>query len=637
MHPSLKSRYLDNLPPSQRRVAIAACADFHTFDDLERLLDLLSEQSLEERVRFLPVFYINLDPANIPNAAQLDGMTKTLQDSIQCAVESLERMAEGAGPELWPRAWAWYSFLHTYWDALDGLTPDKGMFYVSFLRGAGRLHDHQLTGKLITSTPGFRILVAKSWALLPAIGGKDPIYTIAVLQELYGFFPDANVGDPASFAEFIEGAGGRMADLAALVISYIHRILNPQSMLYSNVVAYVDRVITFICDADSFSRTKKQEWLIIPPGPFCRCLLDRGLIGALVAALRTLATKCHSDTIYVLRDCLKLLRRNQAVDAGLLQALMQCATRTSTDGFKSNLQQLLCVTIPQALVNCYVVLGIKAALPEITALVAKAPPAFRESLLNAGWIYVECLVQNRVAVPTDREPAKACDNIEVLRFCPYFWCNEIFAKAEFQRCSGCKSLYYCSSACQTADWKRRHRKACRFYGALELTERAEPELDPRERSYLRKLLHRDWEAAHIEVCAKQIKFMADNPPSALFLTLFDYSRRTVDVTVDVEVHAIPDSQAARALKAQAPYEWADIVARARNSGGRMHVHVMRVPAGAGEGVMRYWVVPLRSNSAAIHETLRLMAPGMPEDRGAILALMEKEDTALLKLKVDEIH
>ncbi|KAJ7138583.1 hypothetical protein C8R46DRAFT_1361666 [Mycena filopes] len=641
MHPSLKIRYLDALPLTMRRVAIAACADSRTYDELERLLGVVDGQSLEERVRFLPVFYTNLDPANIPRAAQLDGMTEAVEDYILCAVESLERLLmlsvpPAAGPDLWPRIWAWCNFLYTYWDALEGLTTEETMFYITFLRGVGRLHDHGPTRKLITSTPGFRVLVAKSWSLFPAIDEKNPLYMTAVLQELSGFFVDVEVGNPAFFDEFVEGAGGHISDFAALVISYFHRLLDPESMLYSKVADYVNRLLSFICDADSFSRAEK-ETLNVPPGRFCRCLLDHGLVGALVAALRTLATVCKpdNDDVYVLRDCLKFLRRiiqtspgylylRQAIDAGLVHAAMQCATRESTEGFSSNLKQLLCWTIPDALVNYHVVLGIKAALPEIEALVAKAPPAFRKSIFDVGWQQLQEVVTQRAAVLTDEfrlESSKACDNRE---------CNAISAKADFHRCSGCKSLYYCSSACQTADWKRRHRKACRFYRTLELSEHAEPDLDPRERAYLRKLIHHDWNRGHIGVCARQIKFIADNPSTALFLTLFDYSK----CDVEIEVHAVPKSQVARALKAQAPQEWADIVARALNSDGRMQLHVMRVHSGVE--ATRYWVVPFRSNSAAIHDTLRSMAPSMPEDRGVILELMAQADRIFLHPDFNDI-
>lgn len=43
-----------------------------------------------------------------------------------------------------------------------------------------------------------------------------------------------------------------------------------------------------------------------------------------------------------------------------------------------------------------------------------------------------------------------------------FTCASCFKKSvkELKHCAGCKSVYYCSQACQKADWKLTHKKEC---------------------------------------------------------------------------------------------------------------------------------------------------------------------------------
>ncbi|KAF8188585.1 hypothetical protein K438DRAFT_2019304 [Mycena galopus ATCC 62051] len=50
--------------------------------------------------------------------------------------------------------------------------------------------------------------------------------------------------------------------------------------------------------------------------------------------------------------------------------------------------------------------------------------------------------------------------------------------------------------------------------------------------------------------------------------------------------------------------WADILARARRSHGRMQVHIMRVPEGRSA---RFWAIPLRTADSRVHELIHRFA------------------------------
>ncbi|KAF8168108.1 hypothetical protein B0H34DRAFT_684248 [Crassisporium funariophilum] len=46
--------------------------------------------------------------------------------------------------------------------------------------------------------------------------------------------------------------------------------------------------------------------------------------------------------------------------------------------------------------------------------------------------------------------------------CAYTKCpSQMFSLSQLKHCSRCKSVYYCSAACQTSDWKTRHKPLCK--------------------------------------------------------------------------------------------------------------------------------------------------------------------------------
>ena len=52
-----------------------------------------------------------------------------------------------------------------------------------------------------------------------------------------------------------------------------------------------------------------------------------------------------------------------------------------------------------------------------------------------------------------------------------FTCGLCFKKSvkPFERCSGCKIIYYCSAKCQKEDWKKGHKKECKEFAKFQQT------------------------------------------------------------------------------------------------------------------------------------------------------------------------
>ncbi|KAJ7134088.1 hypothetical protein C8R43DRAFT_640269 [Mycena crocata] len=194
---------------------------------------------------------------------------------------------------------------------------------------------------------------------------------------------------------------------------------------------------------------------------------------------------------------------------------------------------------------------------------------------------------------------KACDNSE---------CGAILDKSQFRRCSKCKSSYYCSHECQDSDWQHgRHRLICNAMKILSLTDgtRLCSSNSIRERSFMRAILHNDYHESIRGIYEGQVKFMAAHPDSGPFFTLFDY---TV-IPMRSSIESVAAWPLTTALDGVGP-EWKDMVERSARSGGRIQLHVMRVPSPPKP---RFWLVPLRSTSGRMQEQFRQLAASLPPE------------------------
>ncbi|KAJ7175179.1 hypothetical protein C8R43DRAFT_943447 [Mycena crocata] len=192
-------------------------------------------------------------------------------------------------------------------------------------------------------------------------------------------------------------------------------------------------------------------------------------------------------------------------------------------------------------------------------------------------------------------PDRACDNTE---------CNGIHDKTDLWRCSGCLDVYYCSPECQKSDWRAGgHREICSESGTLRLSMQNTPSV--RERDFLRYYIDAEYHFSKATIYLEQALCLQRFPNSAYF-TLFDY---TWNGRADISVHALEsDSPPVLDLYAYGA-EWQDSIARARRSGGRMELHVVRMQQ--GRSAPRYVLIPLHRDRTDVVVLLKELSAELP--------------------------
>ncbi|KAF7362936.1 hypothetical protein MVEN_00644600 [Mycena venus] len=607
MHGAFRLDKLNRLPLSMRRAAVAACSPNRTIQDVRRVRISMTIATDEQKVLLLPVVYVNLDPTSIPDEESPDN-DASHEDLIARTLLCLEilyviEFPNDIGPEIWPRVWPWVRF---YRDRLPRLQPQLwGTFCLEFLMFAGTFANHAETYALILSTPGVYFMVAKAWPSVFEI--TEPQKRELAFNDLRSFLVPKDVVAEDNLADLIEGSGGTLRDLAHLVVRYIDSVVpSPKRALHYTSIHFLSGILEFITLVDP--KLSDAETMEEKASDFGIALLSQNFVGALTNAACALSASPGPDATLALHDTLKILgillggtpgykRLPEALNRHLLRALVNCAT--FPDGARIDFVEVFFVAIfPMALVYYSVISALAPALDEVRELI-KAP-SFRASEMYEHWSAFFSLAEDRILVfnsynNNENPSMRACDNMK---------CSEIGLKDKFKRCTGCHSIYYCSQACQAIDWRGGgHRRACKSYGTLYLSEDNDLRLKARDRAFLRALVHDDYLKSKPLVLPQKLAYMHEFPGEAL-LTLYDYTNGRVKVTVQ---RVGSDATKLRLHGS----EWDDIVARAAASCGRMWVDVVVMP---GSDTMRYWVIPLRTSTSTVYDGLRQLVSELTGDR-----------------------
>ncbi|KAJ7142291.1 hypothetical protein C8R44DRAFT_846395 [Mycena epipterygia] len=618
LHPSLRFDALETLPLAYRRMAKSAARG--SLPDLRRLVNLGGQvtQSL------LPVWYANLDAAGIPTVSELDASTMPSSieravvalDGVHSAVTATAPYPEDAAPDLFARVWPWLKFLHVYRECVPGLARLSSIklarTYLAFSGILAFLHEHSPTGRLMDRQAGVRAVCTRTWMLVLDVP-KD-------MQDVFTqnprFMMLLNAADPNSFREIVEEAGGRLGDVAALVVKHL-TLAVPRSTSLSDFL-FFSTALTFLEDTEDI-------W-----GPFNTALLSNGIIGAFVKATCTLGG-LFGEHIQSLRGaCLLLLNRRlttypgytwtgQALEAGLLRAIILCATLPANEraSVEDQVQGLL-ERVMHSMAYYSIMSRIVQSFRDIEEL--EKTPAFLKSFIYPGWKKLKQLFTERLALLGDFDlrklPSfKACDNLK---------CDTaIGLKSQFRRCGSCQSMYYCSAECQTADWTSGgHRATCHHLRSIRLRE---PPLSTRERSFFRALLHHDYEAAKPGILRQQVLAWTKNPAATLY-TSFDYSAGAVVVRVS----PIPGSgDNGNAEARDWAVLWKDYRERAARSGGKMELHLLVTDEG---NTSRRRLFVMRSATGGVDEAKkRIVAGRMPREE------RDHELRAIASMAVKQIH
>ncbi|KAK6991882.1 MYND-type domain-containing protein [Favolaschia claudopus] len=229
--------------------------------------------------------------------------------------------------------------------------------------------------------------------------------------------------------------------------------------------------------------------------------------------------------------------------------------------------------------------------------------SLRKPLPNASW-YEKWMLFYNVA-KRNMAVFKAYKNGQYtsIRGCHNMKCRELRRPKDIKRCGSCHQMNYCSTECQSVDWKEGHRDICHRLRPLRL-EYDHPTL--RERSFITALAHHEHEASILDLCLKKISFMHTHPDEAYYI-LFDYtSTHSVPLIRSVQQPPRLRTSPSNAMLAQ----WEDQVNRAAHSEGRMELLV--VVFGDGKSTYRR-MVPLRSPTSIIQTGLRRIADSLQAD------------------------
>ncbi|KAJ7123966.1 hypothetical protein C8R43DRAFT_39634 [Mycena crocata] len=596
VHPSLHVRNIDLLPPGRRVRAHAATRFSEPRETIREVCDIVEKIPKEQAILLLPVLYANLDASRIPAPHQLDRLigTSDLDELLLRPMLSLRTLEKipgippGAFADLWPPVWNWIQFMFTYQEFFDGISERE--IGVQLLSLISLFSSDKAMAKLIRFTPRVRIVVARTWSLLVVADGI-PIPNVWV-QNLCNFLT-CDTSYPLHVEELLEGVGGTFKDLGSVVVRHIHGFMPPRQPPSSLSFFFFTTVIMFLVKLRG----------VAPEDELWPALLNEGLARILPLAMHTLleaklanfedmAHTIHGQCFLIMKSLLDAASDPwwtvAALQAQFLRVLVLSASPPDPWKPLDVKHFFLRVKLPTALVYRSVILQMERAVKDVGDLAATS--AFRTSSIFDDWVKLVELVNERVALVRSWD----ADGYESRRACDDPECCEIRKETEFRRCSGCLGRYYCSTQCQRQDWKREHHEECHQMRTSYLTD-PDP-LGKRDRIFLRKLLHHDYDSMKQEVYMRELAFLHENPGHGLLLhALFDYSKTgrailSVNGMLGIFPRNLPTDLSA--------------ASRVLASDGKMELHIMITAEGAKS---RRRALPLYSASPDVSNGMRVIS------------------------------
>ncbi|KAJ6491617.1 hypothetical protein C8R47DRAFT_1195357 [Mycena vitilis] len=480
MHPIFSLDNLSRLPASVRDLAIAATTS-PTKPDIRLLATRARGLTLSQRMLLFPVPYSLLDPAKIPIVDDLDGRfsleriasaivrAKFAFDLIMVTAEDIPMIPKKAFQDLWGRAWEWISFLETQpYTHLDPIGDDRPVIDLRALIYINQFLPGSNTRQMIYSTPGVCGTVAKIWAA--AVLSGSCIVPNGIFGGLSYFIGACDSLNDTLLGEFVEGSGGCLRDFSSLIVRHIDFFASGANgsqvpdITPANIGTYLDAVLTFLFNAMLIPEIRNKT-------RFMEGLISQGIIAALSSAAQTLEGSIPERSAHALRTaerCWDLLDRiladhecsprglSDGLHAGLLLAIVSGCDGARTCDTLRSLRNILSTNLPAFTSYHSVLTHVKGCFND-ELLKAVTAEEFKGCSIYTEWHYFVTLMIERFKLldwfnSRDVESLKGCDNMK---------CGGIHPKSELMRCAGCFSMYYCSKACQSRDWREgHHRDSC---------------------------------------------------------------------------------------------------------------------------------------------------------------------------------
>ncbi|KAJ6582427.1 hypothetical protein B0H19DRAFT_1252521 [Mycena capillaripes] len=459
------------------------------------------------------------------------------------------------------------------------------------------------TSEVIRSTPGVRLVLALAWRGM--LGEDDhqvldrPGTLLAISEAAAIATDDTNVG--GSFDELVAAAGGRVTDLASMVVQHFSRA---HSARKSQATALF--LLSCINILDEHTD---------PTRSLCNALQSICFVAILVPIIFTVhdtaAESIISDCAQnVLIACLEYRMKMPkapldialAIESGLLQlaVVIAASIKGVTDGKHAIIQRMFDKVLIPSLVHYAVVVQLQKCFPEAVAVAArytigKSPFAAMEKSFDFDKVAVGFLDSWEAKA---RPSFKACDNLIVSPLRSSLFSHSMFASAE-------KSHQDTTSSAVplVEPWTIVPRSVSLRIGVLGIKTcakawRALNLGDPRQSPHAVGIV-----LAYnlmLDICSRKVHFMYEHPDQQA-VTVFNYSSTD---GVEIKVGRSSDLESfdpASEILHQFPRE--------SRSGGRMGLHVMATLEG---GTSRLHLFPVRTSTAKLHHRLVAVAQGIRE-------------------------
>ncbi|KAJ7057300.1 hypothetical protein C8F01DRAFT_1233248 [Mycena amicta] len=598
MHPSLALDNLESLSPEHQSLAETALSG--TTSHVKDFISTLGAMPQSHQSLFLPVLFALLETSTPPTV--MDDRISAVMSVVPSLTHLINHngVALGALDDIWRSAWAWIELmqkLHASFDTTDGLR-----FYAEFIRFAVSVrreaHGHPTHECIISETPGCLTFVGSAWtSLLRAkdIGGLVAISIILTLEAEFRQEKSNDLRD-RQVKSLVTGAGGSCHAFAAVLIEHIQlAIPSPASPIDEECIALLAGVSQLLRDAVDYYPDLRA------------CLATRGIIAVIVIACRALLdahSSIHESLSYIADEFLVLLtghiitplsqtRAVEALRAGILPLIVAHARNPPMgerpEPIGGSLLFILTPILLELTVFYSVLTQLRISLEELGDI---KPTVFAHPTVGKIWVSFIKLVRERLEVVKLYEAGqltrlRACDNLK---------CSAIREAGQIQRCSGCQSANYCSQACQKADYKSgKHREICSTLRSRRDDYCAA--VGDEDRAFLRALVNYEYDKMRAELAVGLVGVMSLHPQSTPCV-VFDFSGGFCSISLQHSLKEEPAKQLDIELKLR------------ENRDGRMEMHVVGIRAGRdieAEDKMRWILMPLRSSSAQLHDSLRWLS------------------------------
>ncbi|KAF8147126.1 hypothetical protein K438DRAFT_1780222 [Mycena galopus ATCC 62051] len=199
------------------------------------------------------------DPAHIPTLADLESLPSETKAHVAFIFDIKKLMSENyrepndVGPTLWSRIWPWIFFMHEYREYLGTLSlfREQALGYTQFLLFVADIFDPIPMRGIISSTPGFRVVLTTTWTVLSTLPRDTYEHCLWFLSSIIGALDFIG---PLHFSEMVDDAGGTLDDLAMLMMRHMDDVVNGQfSWKIGSLASYLRFLAELILAAASVS------------------------------------------------------------------------------------------------------------------------------------------------------------------------------------------------------------------------------------------------------------------------------------------------------------------------------------------------------------------------------------------------